>query len=176
MGSGKSTIGKELSNKLNLDFYDSDNEIVKYAGLDVKSIFNIEGELGFRKIEEKIIYKLTQMKGIILSTGGGTIISKNNRNRLIFKGIVIYLQVSITKQVYRTYHDLYRPLLHKYGNITNHKTLNIYNILYKERNYLYNNIADYMIYTEQLSIKTIVREIICYISKDINISYANYQC
>lgn len=164
MGSGKSTVGKELSLKLRRNFYDSDYEIQKYTGLDVKSIFKLEGELAFRRIEENLIEKLTQMEGIILSTGGGTITSKKNRHLLILRGNVIYLKVSISKQIYRTKNDQNRPLLQ---NMIDNSKIDILKFLHKERNNIYHKTADYMISTDISSIQNIVNEIL-YKEKSFN--------
>ena len=67
MGAGKSTIGRQLAQQLSMDFVDSDSEIEQRAGADISWIFDIEGEEGFRKREERIINELTQRQGIVLS-------------------------------------------------------------------------------------------------------------
>lgn len=113
MGSGKSYLGKKLSILLNMNFYDSDNEIEKSVGFDINCIFKKKGELGLRKIEKIIIDNITKMKCIIFSTGGGSITSKNNANLLINRGLVIYLKVSILQQYFRTFFNKERPLLKK---------------------------------------------------------------
>lgn len=76
MGAGKSTIGRQLAQILGMEFIDTDAEIEQRAGADISWIFNVEGEEGFRKREERIINELTQKQGIVLSTGGGAIVSK----------------------------------------------------------------------------------------------------
>ena len=82
MGAGKSTIGRELADKLHLEFYDSDQEIERRTGADISWVFDLEGEEGFRKREEDVIDDLTEMQGIVLATGGGSVISSKVRNRL----------------------------------------------------------------------------------------------
>ena len=89
MGAGKSTIGRQLAQQLNMDFVDSDAVIEERAGADISWIFDLEGEEGFRKREERIINELTQLQGVVLSTGGGAVMSKENRNYLSARGIVI---------------------------------------------------------------------------------------
>ena len=101
MGAGKSTIGRLLAQQLNMEFIDSDAVIEERAGADISWIFDIEGEAGFRKREERIINELTQLQGIVLSTGGGAILSKENRNYLSARGIVIYLETTVEKQFQR---------------------------------------------------------------------------
>ena len=111
MGAGKSTIGRHLADELHLDFYDSDQEIERRTGADIAWIFDLEGEDGFRKREETVINDLTDKQGIVLATGGGSIVTKAVRNRLSARGIVVYLQTTIDKQVARTQRDKRRPLL-----------------------------------------------------------------
>ena len=111
MGAGKSTIGRHLADELHLDFFDSDQEIERRTGADIAWIFDLEGEDGFRKREENVINDLTDKQGIVLATGGGSIVTKAVRNRLSARGIVVYLQTTIDKQVARTQRDKRRPLL-----------------------------------------------------------------
>ena len=105
MGAGKSTIGRQLAQMLGMEFMDSDSVIEERAGADIDWIFDVEGEAGFRKREERIINELTQGQGVVLSTGGGSILSKDNRNVLSARGIVIYLETTIDKQFERTQRD-----------------------------------------------------------------------
>ena len=109
MGAGKSTIGRHLADELHLDFFDSDQEIERRTGADIAWIFDLEGEDGFRKREENVINDLTDKQGIVLATGGGSIVTKAVRNRLSARGIVVYLQTTIDKQVARTQRDKRRP-------------------------------------------------------------------
>ena len=111
MGAGKSTIGRQLAQMLGMEFMDSDSVIEERAGADIDWIFDVEGEVGFRKREERIINELTQGQGVVLSTGGGSILSKENRNVLSARGIVIYLETTVDKQFERTQRDKKRPLL-----------------------------------------------------------------
>src|SRR3990167_2363771 len=95
MGAGKSTIGKQLSRELKLDFYDSDQEIERRAGADIPWIFDVEGPEGFRLREEKIIEELTALPNIVLATGGGAVESSKIRSLLAARGTVIYLRASL---------------------------------------------------------------------------------
>ncbi|VTN12262.1 Shikimate kinase 1 [Raoultella terrigena] len=97
MGAGKSTIGRQLAQQLNMEFYDSDQEIEKRTGADVGWVFDVEGEDGFRDREEKIINELTEKQGIVLATGGGSVKSRETRNRLSARGVVVYLETTIEK-------------------------------------------------------------------------------
>lgn len=105
MGAGKSTIGRQLAQQLNMEFYDSDQEIEKRTGADVGWVFDLEGEEGFREREEKVINELTEKQGIVLATGGGSVKSRETRNRLSARGVVVYLETTIEKQLARTQRD-----------------------------------------------------------------------
>lgn len=101
-GAGKTTIGRQLAKKAHLVFYDSDHEIEKQTGVSISTIFAFETEDGFRKRENDMITKLTQLENIVLSTGGGTILSPENRELLIKNGTIIYLRASLKTQLART--------------------------------------------------------------------------
>ena len=79
MGSGKTTIGKILARHRGLEFFDSDHEIVARCGVSIPTIFEIEGEAGFRRRETCVIEELSQHQGIVLATGGGAILAPENR-------------------------------------------------------------------------------------------------
>ncbi|MCV2509471.1 MAG: AAA family ATPase [Neisseriaceae bacterium] len=78
-GSGKTTIGKALAKKLNKDFFDSDHFLIKRTGVSIKTIFDLEGEQGFRKREKKAIQEITAKSDIVLATGGGSVLDRDNR-------------------------------------------------------------------------------------------------
>ena len=119
MASGKSTVGRKLSKKLGLDFFDIDNEIEKKAGAKISWIFDVEGEEKFREREYEAFSNLTTNEGCVISTGGGIVLREENRE-LLNKGTVIYLEISIQTQLERTINDQDRPLL--YG-VDKEKTL-----------------------------------------------------
>lgn len=154
MGAGKSTIGRQLAQMLNMDFLDSDSVIEERAGADIDWIFDLEGEAGFRKREERVLNELTQAQGLVLSTGGGSVISKDNRNVLSARGIVVYLETTVDKQFERTQRDKKRPLLQ---NEDPYQTLVE---LAKVRNPLYEEIADIVIKTDEQSAKVVANQII----------------
>src|SRR3990167_10997537 len=87
MGAGKSTIGRALAKELKLEFYDSDEVIEQRAGANIGWIFDLEGEEGFRRREQKVIEELTQKANIVLATGGGAIMAPENRTALSARGI-----------------------------------------------------------------------------------------
>ena len=115
MASGKSTVGRRLSNRLNLQFIDIDKEIEKSAGVSISWIFDVEGEERFREREVKELAKSIENNNCVISTGGGAILSKENRD-VLKKGTVIYLETSIQTQLERTINDKKRPLLQNSNN------------------------------------------------------------
>ena len=155
MGAGKSTIGRQLAQLLNMDFVDSDAEIEQRAGADISWIFDVEGEAGFRKREERILNELTQRQGVVLSTGGGAVLSKENRNHLSARGTVIYLETTVEKQYQRTQRDKKRPLLQDVAD-----PRQVLEDLAKIRNPLYAEIADITLPTDDQSAKTMATQII----------------
>ncbi|KPQ02033.1 MAG: shikimate kinase AroK [Idiomarinaceae bacterium HL-53] len=155
MGAGKSTIGRQLAKSLHLEFFDSDTEIERRTGADISWVFELEGEEGFRVREEKVISDLTENVGIVLATGGGSIVSKENRNKLSARGIVVYLKTTIDKQVARTERDKRRPLL---ANADDPRA--VLESLADEREPLYEEIADIVIQTDEQSAKIVANEII----------------
>jgi len=111
MGAGKTTIGRQLARRLGRRFYDSDHEIVARTGVPIPTIFEIEGEEGFRRRESQTIAELTATSGIVLATGGGVVLNPENRRLLHETGWVVYLNVPPGKLYERTRHDRNRPLL-----------------------------------------------------------------
>jgi len=155
MGAGKSTIGRELADRLHLEFFDSDQEIERRTGADIAWVFDLEGEEGFRKREEGVIEDLSEKQGIVLATGGGSVISKQVRNRLSARGVVVYLETTIDKQVARTQRDRKRPLLQ-----TSEEPRTVLENLAVERNPLYEEIADVIVKTDDQSAKVVAHKIV----------------
>ena len=154
MGAGKSTIGRQIAQQLHLEFYDSDQEIEKRTGADIAWVFDVEGEDGFRKREADVIHDLTEKQGIVLATGGGSIISKEVRNRLSARGLVVYLETTVDKQMARTQRDKRRPLLQT------DSPRDVLETLAEQRNPLYEEIADVTVRTDEQSAKVVAKEII----------------
>ena len=154
MGAGKTTIGRQLARSLTLPFYDSDKAIEENTGVDISTIFEYEGEEGFRKREKQMIQRLTGLKGIVLATGGGVILSEDNRNLLINNGFVVYLQCSVQRVLERTRKDKQRPLLQ-----TDNPKERLEQLL-EQRETLYLSCADYKIDTGEIQTKVVIREIL----------------
>ena len=111
MGSGKTTMGRQLAKHLGKVFVDSDEEIIKRTGVTIPHIFDIEGEAGFRQRESAAIRELVGRDNMVLATGGGAVLDEQNRALLQQNGIVIYLKATTHDLWLRTRHDRNRPLL-----------------------------------------------------------------
>ena len=154
MGAGKTTIGRQLAKSLSVPFYDSDKAIEESTGVDIPTIFEFEGEEGFRDREQKMIQQLTQLEGIVLATGGGTILREENRRLLKEKGFIVYLQCSVERILERTRRDTQRPLLK-----TDNPRERIES-LFTQREPLYLSCADLIVDTGVMQSKTVVNHIL----------------
>ena len=157
MGSGKSTVGKIISDELFLNFFDTDDEIESRTGASIDWIFDLEGEEGFRKRESSILEEMVKQNSIVLSTGGGIILSDSNREMLSSRGTVFYLSTPISVQLERTSKDKDRPLL------KNGDPEEILTRLQKERKDLYESVSDHVIETEIKSSQEVASEIINFV-------------
>ena len=92
MGSGKTSIGQRLAVLLGLQFLDCDHELEAQTGASVSLIFDVEGEEGFRMRETRMLEELTARQGVLIATGGGTILRAENRRLLSERGLNVYLQ------------------------------------------------------------------------------------
>ena len=152
MGSGKSSVGKLLANKLQFSNIDIDKEIEKDEKLSIKEIFEKKGENYFREIESK--YLLRKRKLAVVSCGGGIILNKKNREFLKNSGYTIYLKSSIPTLEKRLLNENSRPLL---SNDNFKETLiNIYS----KRKTLYTCSANTTIITDRRSVKEVCELII----------------
>ncbi len=154
MGSGKSTVGKIISDELFLNFFDTDEEIENRTGASIDWIFDLEGEEGFRKRESGVLEEMVQKNSVVLSTGGGIILSENNRELLSSRGTVFYLATPISVQLERTAKDKDRPLL------KNGDPGQILQELHEKRKNLYKSVSDHIIETEDKSSQEVASEII----------------
>ena len=153
MGSGKTSTGRMLAKELGYAFADTDEEVTKRTGVSIAYIFDVEGEEGFRKRECLALRECLNDNNTILSTGGGIVLSKENRDLLQDRGTVVYLQTSIRFQVTRTVSNNNRPLLQ---NKDPEETLEK---LMLTRAPLYEEIADITIMTDNKSLQEMSKEI-----------------
>ena len=154
MGAGKSTIGRQVASLLRLEFADSDHEIQRRTGVDIATIFDFEGEEGFRKREKAVIDDLTQQDGQVLATGGGAVLEADNRRNLSSRGFVIYLYCTPDQQYQRTLRDRNRPLIQTDDRLA--KLI----ALMEERDPLYRATADLVVSTENRSAQAVAKEIV----------------
>ncbi|MCE7914042.1 MAG: 3-dehydroquinate synthase [Nitrosomonas sp. PRO4] len=162
MGAGKTTVGKALAQMLGREFVDSDHEIQERTGVKIPIIFEIEGEAGFRKRESEVLVELVKKNNIVLATGGGAVLSEENRQLLKQHGIVIYLRASVNDLHRRTRHDKNRPLL---------KAQNLYarlNELYIQRDAHYRDTAHVIIDSGKQGVRQLIQKLF---NKLININF-----
>ena len=154
MGAGKTTIGKLLSNHLEFNFIDLDRRIEEKSGVKINTIFEIEGEEGFREREYLALKDALAEEKAVISTGGGVVVKDINRS-LIQKSeaMVVYLKASLDILVGRLKNDKTRPMLNK-----DNKLLSLQNLL-SEREPFYENLADFIIDTSQLKTNDVLNTI-----------------
>lgn len=154
MGAGKSTIGRNLAKQLNKEFYDSDRVIEERTGVDIATIFEIEGEQGFRDREEQVIDELCLMGNIVLATGGGSILREANRKNMKKYGHVIYLCTTAELLYSRIRFDKSRPLMQT------DRPLDTLTQLLKVREPYYKEVADSVISTGKQKAGLIVKRVL----------------
>ena len=154
MGAGKTTVGKLLSNQLSFNFIDLDRMIEEKSGVKINTIFEIEGEEGFREREYLALKDALAEEKAVISTGGGVVVKDINRS-LIQKSeaMVVYLKASLDILVGRLKNDKTRPMLNK-----DNKLLSLQNLL-SEREPFYENLADFIIDTSQLKTNDVLKTI-----------------
>lgn len=156
MASGKSSVGKSLSQKLNIKFIDTDNIIEQKLNKKITDIFKEKGEQYFRQQETKVIEELSDLTSCIISCGGGVVLNKYNIELLRKNGTIINLYAS-AKEVYkRISNNKDRPLLQN-------TTIEKIQSLMDYRKPFYEN-CDISIKTDDLSVEQITNLIISKIS------------
>jgi shikimate kinase len=153
MGAGKTSVGKLLAKRLGKAFCDCDQEIESATGVRIPVIFEIEGEAGFRARETKMLAELVARSDIVLATGGGAVLSAENRALLSGNGIVVYLRAAASDLWHRTRHDKNRPLL-KTG-----EPLARLEQLHAERDPLYSSLADVIVDSGSQSVASLVQRV-----------------
>ncbi|HKU70864.1 MAG TPA: shikimate kinase [Burkholderiales bacterium] len=153
MGAGKTSMGKVLARRLNKTFLDCDHEIERLTGVKVAVIFEIEGEAGFRQRETKTLAELVLHKDIVLATGGGAVLSPENRRLLAENGVVVYLRATAVDLWNRTRHDKNRPLLRTADPRARLEQL------HAERDPLYREVADIVVDTGSQSLASLAQRL-----------------
>lgn len=139
MGVGKSTVGKKLASRLGISFIDCDQELERRNGVTVTTIFDIEGEAGFRKRETRLLEELAGQNIGIIATGGGVVTQEVNRTLLKQKGRVIYLNASVDLLWSRLRYCKNRPLLETENPKMRLQTL------FEQRDPLYREVSDMVV-------------------------------
>lgn len=117
MGSGKSTIGQLLAEKLERPFLDLDDKIVETAGMEIPEIFEQEDKAGFRMIERRALLETTREFEGVLALGGGSLQSQHLVDHLKLKGLLVFIETPISVILRRISEDENRPLLlDEHGN------------------------------------------------------------
>jgi len=111
MGAGKTTLGKALAQRMGREFVDTDRVLVERTGVPVATIFEIEGEAGFRRRESALLREMAERSGCVVATGGGAVLAEENRRVMRQAGTVVYLRTRLESLWERTRHDSTRPLL-----------------------------------------------------------------
>ena len=152
MAVGKTTLGKIIAKKQDLQFIDTDSNIEKNNFMTISEIFEKKGEKFFRAEEKKEVLKSLKKSNCVIALGGGAFIDKNIRKSILKKTISIWLDVSIKTLKKRTKWNTKRPLLNKTDN--EKKLIELYN----QRKKIY-ELANYKIKCDELSKNDIVKKI-----------------
>ena len=153
MGSGKTTVGRALSAKSDMEFLDTDALIESKEDCKISTIIAEKGEAHFRALENAALKSLAATKDKVISTGGGIVSSPNNRELLKKAGKVIYLRVSPETVIKRLEGDISRPLLMGEDKLSRVEEL------LSLRRALYESTADRIIDVDDLSVEEIVDSI-----------------
>jgi shikimate kinase len=154
MGAGKTSVGRALAKRLHKTFYDTDQEIERATGVKIPLIFEIESESGFRARESRMLAELAQRRNIVLATGGGAVLSEDNRRVLTQRGTIVYLRATVDDLWRRTRHDRNRPLLQVSDPREKLREL------FAERDPLYREIADLTVDTGAQSVGALVHKLV----------------
>lgn len=165
-GTGKSTIGKLLAKRLKRDFIDSDKHIESSTRKTIKSIFEDDGEEGFRKIEADTIAELSKADNKVISVGGGSVLKEENVRNLKDNGFLVLLEA--TPEIIHSRIAQDKETTQQRPSLTDKKPLDEIKYLIEKREHAYKNAADFTINTSYVSCEDIVNEIITIVNKPLN--------
>lgn len=154
MGSGKTSVGTDLSTLLEMQLIDTDDIIIENSGISVNEIFNAYGEVGFRRLETEAIESLRNRENTIISCGGGVVLNPENIDLLKNNGRIVWLKVSPEETYKRLLGDTSRPLL------KNNFSLERLSEILESRLPLYKNASDITIDTDGKSVQEVAKEVI----------------
>jgi len=165
-GTGKSTVGRLLAKRLEKDFIDSDKHIESSTGKTIKSIFEDDGEEGFRKIEVDTITELSKEDNKVISAGGGVILREENVNNLKNNGFLVLLEA--TPEIIHSRIAQDEKTTQQRPSLTDKEPLDEIKHLIEQREPAYKSAADFTINTSYASCEDIVNEIIMIANKTTN--------
>ena len=155
MGAGKTTIGIKVAEKTGRRWYDTDGLIVDKYG-EIADIFEYYGETHFRKLETEIVKELAAQDGLVISSGGGLVLKKENNELLQKNGKIVFLRASFETLAQRLKVDGSRPLLQSSTESIRDRLARLLN----ERAPIYEHAADYIVDVDEKTPETIADEII----------------
>ncbi len=164
MGAGKTTVGRALARRLAKEFRDTDQEIEARTGVRVSTIFEVEGEEGFRRREAETVERLSGLDNLVLATGGGAVLDLRNRDHLKSRGCVVYLHARPAELAKRLGRDRSRPLLQGKDPCVKLEQL------YALRDPLYREVADVIMETGRQSASVLVDELLERLDRECRLS------
>jgi len=154
IGSGKSTTGSKLAKLAKMKFVDLDEKIVAQEHKSINEIFQTNGESYFRKVESTMLFEVSQRSGLVVASGGGSVLDSNNRKQMKKSGTVIYLKTTLDELWSRVRNRKNRPLL------ATDDPLKTMGELLQVREPLYQSVADRTILTDGKSPEAVAKEIL----------------
>ena len=164
-GTGKSTVGRLLAKRLERDFIDSDKQIEISTEKTIKSIFEEDGEEGFRKIEAGTIAELSKADNKVISAGGGAVLKGDNVRNLKDNGFLVLLEA--TPEIIHNRIEQDEKTTQQRPSLTDKKPLDEIKHLIEQRDHAYKSAADFTINTSYVSCEDIVNEIITIVNKTL---------
>jgi shikimate kinase len=111
MGVGKTSIGRQVATQIGWAFLDTDQDLCERTGADIGLIFEKEGEAGFRRRESGVLAAAAERSRLVIATGGGAVLSPDNRELMRQSGYIVHLTSSLSSQLERTRRGKHRPAL-----------------------------------------------------------------